>query len=134
MGKIIRSELSAAQKITLLNSTAIPTIDYVTVNICAEEKRATSLKRFREMDSMIRKVLFEKKLKGRTTSNAGVYLAKKKSINYTEPASTETTFGNLQFGKATCSTMFESGGRNATIEAGMKILTEKKIYYNRTLC
>lgn len=78
VGKIMRSELSASQKITLLNTTAIPAVDYVTANIYAKEKRATSLKRCREMDSRIRKILVEERIKGRTTSNAGVYMSRRR--------------------------------------------------------
>lgn len=38
---------------------------------------------------------------------------------------------NIQFGKATCNVTFESGGRKINVEAGIKILTEKRIYHNK---
>lgn len=47
-------------------------------NIYPNEKRATTLKRCRDLDTKIRKKLVEHKIKGRTTSNARVYMPKQK--------------------------------------------------------
>ena len=43
----------------------------------------------------------------------------------------EESIKNLQFGKASIYCQFEVGRRNITIDAGNKILTEKRLYHNR---
>lgn len=76
--EILASQLSAAQKIKSMNLTLIPAVYYITTNIYADEKRATALKRCREIDKNIRDSLIKKNMKGRTTSNASVYVGREK--------------------------------------------------------
>lgn len=71
---VFASQLTTSQKVALLNSTIIPAVTYVTANIFSDEKRSTTLKRCRDLDKNIRKKLVEHKLKGKSSSNASVYL------------------------------------------------------------
>lgn len=70
---VLGSQLTTAQKVTLLNS-SVMTVTYVTANIFSDEKRSTTLKRCRNLDKNIRKNLVEHKIKGKSSSNASVYL------------------------------------------------------------
>lgn len=71
---VFASQLTTSQKVALLNSTMIQAVTYVTANIFLDEKRSTTLKRCRDLDKNIRKKLVEHKLKGKSSSNASVYL------------------------------------------------------------
>lgn len=71
---IFSSKLTSHQKIKLFNCTVIPAAIYVLGNMYADEKRATSLKNCRDIDTEIRNILVELHIKGRTTSNARTYL------------------------------------------------------------
>lgn len=78
ISEITASELTTSQKITLINSTVNPAANYIMGNIYPDEKRSTTLKRCRDMDLKIRKKLVENNVKGKTTSNARVYMPVKK--------------------------------------------------------
>lgn len=71
---IFKSELTTRQKITLFNTSVIPSVIYVMGNIYPSEKRSTTLKNCREMDTLVRNKLVENNMKGKTTSNARIYL------------------------------------------------------------
>lgn len=75
---IAASDLTTSQKVTLLNSTVNPATNYILGNIYPNEKRATTLKRCRDLDKKVRKKLVLHKIKGKTTSNAHVYMQKEK--------------------------------------------------------
>ncbi|XP_044750695.1 uncharacterized protein LOC123311015 [Coccinella septempunctata] len=72
--KIFRSDLTIPQKVHLFNTSTIPSAIYVFGNIFPEEKRSTTLKKCRDLDKHIRKILTIENHKGRTTSNAHIYL------------------------------------------------------------
>ncbi|XP_045470568.1 uncharacterized protein LOC123677883 [Harmonia axyridis] len=72
---IFGSNLTTRQKIQLFNSSIIPAAIYVLGNLFPEEKRATTLKNCRDLDTMFRKMLVDYDMKGKTTSNARVYLS-----------------------------------------------------------
>uniref|UniRef100_A0AAR5PEG8 Reverse transcriptase domain-containing protein n=1 Tax=Dendroctonus ponderosae TaxID=77166 RepID=A0AAR5PEG8_DENPD len=74
LGLVLGSQLASAQKVALMNSSVIPAVTYVTANVFSDEKRSTTLKRCRQLDKTIRKMLVEHKLKGKSSSNAAVYL------------------------------------------------------------
>ena len=76
---ILRSELSPAQKIHMLNTTVIPAILYVMGNVYLRESRASTLAKCKAIDSDIRKKLVLYKLHGRTTSKAVIYIRKELS-------------------------------------------------------
>ncbi|XP_044750655.1 uncharacterized protein LOC123310990 [Coccinella septempunctata] len=75
---ILQSDLTTTQKVYLINSTAVPAVVYVTANAYPDEKRSTTLKRCRDLDTLIRKRLIQHKMKGTTASNSSVYLPIKK--------------------------------------------------------
>ncbi|XP_044750696.1 uncharacterized protein LOC123311016 [Coccinella septempunctata] len=72
--KICKSQLTTGQKAKLFNSTVVSSAIYVMGNIYPDEKRASTLKRCRDLDKEVRKILVETNLKGRTTSNAHIYI------------------------------------------------------------
>lgn len=72
--KIFKSKLTVPQKVHLFNTTAVPSALYVLGNIYPDEKRSTTLKKCRDLDKSIRKILTIENIRGRTTSNAHVYL------------------------------------------------------------
>ncbi|XP_044750658.1 uncharacterized protein LOC123310992 [Coccinella septempunctata] len=72
--KIFRSPLTVPQKVHLFNTATVPSAIYVLGNIYPDEKRSTTLKKCRDLDKAIRKILTIENHKGRTTSNAHVYL------------------------------------------------------------
>ncbi|CAH0555597.1 unnamed protein product [Brassicogethes aeneus] len=71
---IFSSELSTNQKVELYNSAIVSAAIYVLGNIYPDEKLATSLLKCKKMDDNIRKSLVQHNIKGKTTSNARVYL------------------------------------------------------------
>ncbi|XP_044750656.1 uncharacterized protein LOC123310991 [Coccinella septempunctata] len=72
--QIFKSPLTTPQKAQLFNSTVIPSIIYIMGNLYPDEKRATTLKKCRDLDKEVRKVLVKENIKGKTTSNDHVYL------------------------------------------------------------
>ena len=73
-GEIFNSKLAPAQKVLLFNSTVIPAAVYITGNLYPKEKRASTLKRCSDMDKMVRKILVQKNLLGKTSSRNIVYI------------------------------------------------------------
>ncbi|XP_044750445.1 uncharacterized protein LOC123310835 [Coccinella septempunctata] len=76
--EIAESDLTTMQKITLINTSVNPAATYVLGNIFTDEKRATTLKKSRDIDAKIRKILVEQNIKGKTQSNARLYLSTQK--------------------------------------------------------
>ncbi|KAG5885755.1 hypothetical protein JTB14_033868 [Gonioctena quinquepunctata] len=76
--KIFESRLTTRQKIELFNSIIIPAVIYVMGNLFPDEKRATTLKNCRDLDTMFRNMLVDLNMKSTTTSNARVYLTSQK--------------------------------------------------------
>ncbi|XP_045470576.1 uncharacterized protein LOC123677890 [Harmonia axyridis] len=72
--QIFKSSLTTPQRAHLFNSTVIPSIIYVMGNLYPDEKRATTLKKCRDLDKEVRKILIKENIKGKTTSNDHVYL------------------------------------------------------------
>lgn len=68
------TDLTPAQKVRLFNTTLAPAAVYVLGNLYPDESRATTLKKCRELDKEIRKILTQKSLRGRTAARAGTYL------------------------------------------------------------
>ena len=73
--KILDSTLSPAQKVQLYNSTVIPVAVYIMGNLYPNESRPTSLKRCRDLDKEIRKLLIEYNMLGKSTTKSLVYLS-----------------------------------------------------------
>lgn len=62
--RILESALTTGQKIHLINTNIIPAVVYVTANIAPDEKRATTIKRCRDLDTKICSMLVDHKVKG----------------------------------------------------------------------
>ena len=73
---ILESRITPAQKIHLINTTVVTAATYVLGNMFTHMKRVSVLRRCREIDKEIRKLLVKYKLKTYSTSNASVYLNK----------------------------------------------------------
>ena len=71
----VKTKLSPAQKIMLLNSTVIPAAVYITANLYPNESRASTLKKCRELDKSIRKILIQENLFGKTSTRTVCYLS-----------------------------------------------------------
>lgn len=71
---ILESKLAPAQKVALFNSALVPAAVYVLGNLYPNESRATTLKKCRDLDREIRKILVDKGLKGRTTARVETYI------------------------------------------------------------
>lgn len=71
---ILSSKLAASQKIYLISSTAVSAATYVLGNSFSAKKRTTIMRICKELDTVIRRLLVELKMKTYTTSTASVYL------------------------------------------------------------
>ncbi|XP_044751637.1 uncharacterized protein LOC123311637 [Coccinella septempunctata] len=72
--QIFESVLTTPQKAQLYNSTVVPSVIYIMGNLYPDEKRASTLKKCRDIDKEVRKVLVKNNIKWKTTSNDHVYL------------------------------------------------------------